>query len=126
MRSAGASRRMAPALDQALAAQVLEDRARRGRLVEGIEMNPGRAASQELGALPRPIFDAELEPGVRIVAGALERLGERRGHRVARQLRDALDLARVRDRHDAGDERDADTRAAGALDEAEVARVVVE
>src|SRR5262245_33724987 len=126
MRSAGASRRMASALDQTLTPQVLEDRARRGRLVERIEMNSGSSGAQELGALPRPVLDAEREPGLRIVAGALERLGELRGHGVARQLRDALDLARVRDRHDARHERNADARPARALDEAEVVGVVVE
>src|SRR5262245_3357602 len=126
MRSAGASRRMAPALDQTLTPQVLEDRTRRGRLVERIEMNSGSSGAQELGTLPRPVLDAEREPGLRIVAGPLERLGERGGHRVARQLRDALDLARVRDRHDARHERHADARSARALDEAEVVGVVVE
>src|SRR5262249_26960136 len=126
MGSAGASRRMAPGVDQTLSPQILEDRARRGRLVESIEMNPWSAGAQELGALPRPVLDAERESSLGIVAGALERLGERRRHRVARQLRDALDLARVRDRHDARHERDADACPARALDEAEVAGVVVE
>src|SRR5206468_18128 len=51
---------------------------------------------------------------------------EPRRHLVPGERRDALDLRPGGDRHDAGDERQRDARAPGALDEAEVVRVVVE
>src|SRR5437016_5298724 len=55
-----------------------------------------------------------------------ERGAEPRRHLVPGERRDALDLRPGGDRHDAGDERQRDARAPGALDEAEVVRVVVE
>src|SRR5262245_54083697 len=112
--------------DQTLATQVLEDGARRGRLVEGIEMNAVDASPQQLGALARAILDAEREAGVRVVSRPFEGVGERWRHGVAGELRDALDLPRVGDRHDAGHDRDADPGGARPLDEPEEEVVVVE
>src|SRR5262249_55090612 len=59
-------------------------------------------------------------------AGPCARRAERAGPRVAQRWREARDRARVGDRKDARHERDADACPARALDEAEVARVVVE
>src|SRR5262245_31060936 len=116
----------ASAAHQAIPPQVLEDRARRRRLVEGVEVDAGRASPQELRALPRAILDAEGHPGDGVVACSLEGGRELGRHRVARQLRDALDLPRVGDRHDAGHEGHGDARTPRPLDEAEVELVVVE
>src|SRR2546422_7481066 len=112
--------------DHALAAQVLEDGARRGRAVEGVEVDPWRARAQQLGALPRRPLHTHRHRGLLVVAHALERAAEPRRHLVPGERRDALDLRPGGDRHDARDERQRDAGAPGALDEAEVVRVVVE
>src|SRR5262249_10620899 len=59
-------------------------------------------------------------------AGPCARRAERAGPRVAQRWREARDRARVGDGHEPRHERDADARPARALDEAEVAGVVVE
>src|SRR2546422_8246316 len=112
--------------NQALTAQILEDRARRRGFVERVEMDPGSAAAQQLGTLPRRPFHADPERGLLVVTHALERGTEGSGNLVAAERRDPLDLRHVRDRHDARDERHADARPPRPLDEREVVGVVVE
>src|SRR6266852_3057672 len=94
--------------EDALAAQVLEDGARRRRAVERVEVDARRALAEQLGARA---LARRVEPGRHLIAAA---------------RRDALDLRPVGDRHDAGHERHADSGAARTLDEAEVVGVVVE
>src|SRR5688500_5623921 len=62
-------RAVGPALrrrQQSLDAQALEDGPRRRRLVERIEMEPGTAGPQQLGALRRRPFHRDLERSRRI------------------------------------------------------------
>src|SRR6266849_3721555 len=112
--------------EDALAAQVLEDGARRRRAVERVEVDARRALAEQLGALARCPLDADPDGGRLVVARALERRAEPGRHLIAAERRDALDLRPVGDRHDAGHERHADPGAARTLDEAEVVGVVVE
>ena len=114
------------AVPRAPEAQRAEDRARRRRAVERVEVDAGRAVGQQVGALHRRVGDAEL--GHRLVARpALMQVGEHVvGDRRAAHARDARELVVGRDRHDAGDDRDLDADRAGALDEVEVERVVEE
>src|SRR5262249_61309482 len=84
------------------------------------------ARAQQLGALPGSVLDADLLRSLLVFADPLELGAERRRYLVAGERRDALDLRYVGDRHDAGHERHADPRLAGALDEGEVVPVVVE
>src|SRR3954453_1610835 len=108
------------------APQPIEHVTRRERTIERIEMDAGRATSDQVAALSRRVLDAERADGVGVVAARLARGEQRRRNGRAAERGEALDLREVRDRHDAGDDRHFDTRAARALDERKIVLVVEE
>jgi len=89
-------------------------------------VDPGRASRQEIGALERRVCDAELCNRFRIVGAPIQLALELCGDRGAAHFREALDLAVVRDRHDARHDRHGDAGGARRLDELEVELVVEE
>src|SRR5207247_1042603 len=75
-----------------------EDVARRGRLVERVEVDARRASLDEPEALDRRVHDTDLVDPLGLLLVALELLRERRGNGGSAHLREALDLVDVRDR----------------------------
>ena len=106
--------------------QRAEDRPCRGRAVQRVEVDARRAVGEQVGALERRVGDAEVGHGARLVAAQLELAQQPVGDVRAAHLRDPLDLAGVRDRHDARDDRDLDPDLPRAGDEVVVALVVEE
>ena len=108
------------------AAQGAQDRARRGRAVERVEVDAGRAVGQQVGALHRRVGDAEVRDRVRLLGAQLELAQQAGRDRRAAHLREAPDLVDVRDRHDARDDRDVDPGVPRAGHEVVVELVVEE
>src|SRR5690606_15625621 len=117
--------------------QDLEDRARRRRLVQGVEVDPrDRRARGREGAVDRRgeqgaalvggVRDAGPEHLLRVALGAAQALAQALGDAGAAQLGEALDLLVVGDGHDAGEDRDGDAGRGGAGDEVVVGAVVEE
>src|SRR5215216_2593243 len=106
------------------AAQRAEDRARGGGAVERVEVNPGRALGEQVGALERRVGDPEVGDRVRLVGAQAEFAQQAIRDRGPAHAREALDLLEVGDRHDPRDDRDVDAGVARAGDEIPVDRVV--
>ena len=85
-----------------------------GRAVERVEVDPGRAAGQQLGALQRRVGDAEVVDRLGLVAAVCERSRSAGGIDRAAQRGDPLELRDVRDRHDPRDDRHVDADVARA------------
>ena len=80
--------------------QRAEDRARRGRAVQRVEVDARAPRPQQLGALQRRVGDAELGDRLVVAAACLELPREAvRQMRRAAHLGDPLDLVDVDDRH---------------------------
>ena len=89
-------------------------------------MHSGRASRQEIGALEGRVSDPELCNRFRVVGAPVELPFEILGDRRAAHVREAVDLAVVRDRHDARHDGHVDARGAGLVDVVEVDLVVEE
>ena len=74
-------------------AQRRQDRARCGRAVERVEVDPGRASRQEIGALESRVGDSELCDRFRVVGAPVELALELGRDRRAAHAGDRLDLA---------------------------------
>src|SRR5215468_1179882 len=109
-----------------LLAQLVEDRARRGAPVQRVEVDPRRPAPDELAALERRPLDADRPRELVVVLDRREARGELVGDPRAGHRGHAPDPGDAHDRHDAGHDRHADPRRAGALDEREIVGVVEE
>ena len=107
-------------------AQRGQDRPRCRRAVQRVEVDSGRAARQEIGALEGRVGDPELCNRFRVVGAPVELPLEVLRDRGAAHLGEALDLAVVRDRHDPRDDRHVDAGRARLLDVVEVELVVEE
>src|SRR5829696_3195517 len=94
-----------------------EDRPGRRRLVERVEVDPGRTAGEQVGALERGERDAEVLDRLRVVLARGELALEVLGDRCAAHARYALELLVVGDGDDAGDDRHVDAPVARRLDE---------
>src|ERR671915_786271 len=103
-----------------------QDRPGCRRAIQGVEVDPGRAPRQEIGALEGRIGDPELGNRFRVVGAPVQLALELARDRRAAHLGEALDLAVVRDRHDPRHDRHAYAGSAGVLDEVEVEIVVEE
>src|SRR3954453_3959415 len=69
-----------------------QDRPGRRPAVERVEVNPGRALAQKLGALLGGVGDAELELGLLVAIERLHRRSERCWDRRLAELAEAPDL----------------------------------
>src|SRR6185295_10830195 len=95
-------------------------------LVEGIEMQPGGTASQQVLAQARDDVEAEGPDRSDVVAVALQTHPHPAWNLRAAGVGEAGELGKVADRHDAGDDRQSDARRLAGVDEAVVGVGVVE
>ena len=89
-------------------AEIAEDLQHGLAFVEGVKVQPGRTAIEQLAALACGILDAVLADGVGIVAQFVEPRGERIRQFRAAHGAEFLDLPGVGHRDDAGEERRGD------------------
>ena len=125
-RRLGAESALRGALPRPRRPQRAEHGARRRRAVERVEVDPGRAAGEQLLALPRGVGDAELasassSPPSASIAGS----SSARDRRVA-EVADPRHLGEAGDRDHPGDDRHVDPALARRGDEVEVDAVVEE
>ena len=117
---------VAPPAPRSAQLQRREDRPRRRRAVERVEVDPRSAPREQLRALERRVGDAEFEHRLGVVGPEFERFQQRRRDRRAAHRGHRLDLRDVRDRHDPRDDRDFDSGETGRVDEPHVVLVVEE
>src|SRR5256885_5231732 len=89
--------------------EAVEDRSGRVGFIEGVEMNSGDVVVEEIVALLEREVDADARDHLRIGLTALKRAKKFRGEpRATGQLGDPLAATHGSDRHNTGDNRDAD------------------
>src|SRR5690242_5915676 len=106
--------------------QRAHDGARRGRLVQRVEMNTGRAAAQEIRRLKSGIRYAQVLDGLGFVSTLFQR-GEQFGwYQTAAERAHARDLLIVRNWHQPGENRHRDSRGSRTFHKRKILFVVEE